>query len=124
MTSNTKTSEGTYVCPICNRVACDCNQAEIRRACPDCGAVPSLPHVGHVCTAHIPPDGRERFELDEKQRVDAHAALDRWLDECEREATAQWESGHGGYIGRIKLCAFVEDEGIELRAERSFTEAL
>lgn len=71
-----------------------------------------------------PPDGGEHFELDAQQRADAHAALDRWLNECEREATAQWASGHGGYIGRIKLCALVEDEGIELRMERSFTEGV
>jgi len=57
-------------------------------------------------------------------RGDAHRALDRWLDEAEREAPAAHAAGRSGYLGRIKLCAFVDDAGITLRIERSFSEGL
>lgn len=64
------------------------------------------------------------FKLSDNDRAAAHHALDRWLDECEREASDAFESGHAGYIGRIKLCAFESDDGISLRIERSFTRDL
>lgn len=54
----------------------------------------------------------------------AHRALDRWLDECEREAVCVHAVGRSGYMGRIKLCAFVSDDGIAVRIERSFSEDL
>lgn len=57
-------------------------------------------------------------------RSAAHQALDRWLDECEREGREAFASGRSGYIGRIKLCAFVGDDGMTLRMERSLSEDL
>ena len=63
-----------------------------------------------------------KFTTDDRRA--AHWALDRWLDDCEREGGDAFESGRSGYIGRIKLCAFVHDNGVSLRAERSFTEEL
>lgn len=57
-------------------------------------------------------------------RAAAHAALDRWLDECTRAASDAHEIGIGGYVGRVKLCAFVDDYGIRVRIERSFSIAL
>ena len=59
-----------------------------------------------------------------EDRAAAHALLDRWLDECPHEAGAAYESGRSGYLGRLKLCAFAWDDGIALRIERSFSEAL
>lgn len=55
---------------------------------------------------------------------EAHAALERWLDQCRPEALAAFESGRSGYIGRIKICAFAEDDdgGVYLRIERGFSE--
>lgn len=57
-------------------------------------------------------------------RQSAHAALDRWLDECQRESVAAYEGGRQGYIGRIKFCAFVDDNGGSLSVERSFESVL
>lgn len=67
---------------------------------------------------------REGIELEADGRRDAHAALDRWLDECERYGPMRFNSGCSGYIGRIKLCAFVADSGITLSIERSIQEDL
>lgn len=64
------------------------------------------------------------FGFSPGDRRAAHQALDRWLDEAEREADTEFESGHSGYLGRIKLCAFVDDEGVRMRVERSFTRDL
>lgn len=70
------------------------------------------------------PDIIEPIEVTEFSRRDAHRALDRWLDACGPAASDRFESGGGGYIGRIKLCAFVSDGGVSLRIERSFSEDL
>jgi hypothetical protein len=64
------------------------------------------------------------FKLDKKQRDAAHAALDRWIGDCEREAAHAWSTGRSGYLGRIKLCALVDDEGMSLRLESSLAEDL
>lgn len=64
------------------------------------------------------------FTIGPEDRTLAQQALTRWLDECEREGAAAFESGWSGYIGRVKLCAFVDDNGIALRIERSFSEDL
>lgn len=65
-----------------------------------------------------------QMRTDDEDRRAAHLALDRWLDECEREGGDAFASGRSGYIGRIKLCAFVSDAGISLRIERSLSEEL
>ena len=62
--------------------------------------------------------------VDAATRHAAHQALDRWLEECERASGDTFDSGRSGYIGRIKLCAFVDDEGTSLRIERSFSDGL
>jgi len=64
------------------------------------------------------------MKVEEEQRREAHMTLDRWLNECEREGEVTFDSGRSGYIGRIKLCAFVDDDGISLRVERAFSEEL
>lgn len=64
------------------------------------------------------------FKVSDNDRVAAENALTRWLDECERAASDRWARGVSGYLGRIKLCAFVSDEGITLRVERSISEDL
>jgi hypothetical protein len=64
------------------------------------------------------------IEIAEADRAQAHRVLDLWLDECGTQATDDFGSGYSGYIGRIKLCAFVNDDGVWLRIERGFTRDL
>ena len=64
------------------------------------------------------------FRVDHKTREAVFRAVMRWADECEAEANRAWENGRGGYLGRLKVCAFVDDDSITLRVDRSFTEDL
>lgn len=64
------------------------------------------------------------IEVSADDRKAAHVALDRWLDESQSEGARAFDSGRGGYIGRFKLWAYVEDEGVTLRIERSILEDL
>lgn len=66
----------------------------------------------------------EAFKVETKDRVAAVTRLDRWMNDCERAAALAYDEGRSGYLGRIKLCAFVSDEGITLRVESSLTEDL
>jgi len=70
------------------------------------------------------PDVAEEFSLDDLTRAAAHQALDRWLDVCASEAERLWTDGCAGYFGRIKMCAYVDDDGVALRIDRSFMEDL
>lgn len=66
----------------------------------------------------------EAFKVEPKDRVAAVTRLDRWMSDCEREAARAYDEGRSGYLGRIKICAFVSDEGITLRVESGLTEDL
>ena len=70
------------------------------------------------------PSADDEFKVESSDREAAHQALDRWLDECAAAANDTFAAGRSGYIGRIKLCAFVDDDGVSLRIERSFSEDL
>lgn len=76
----------------------------------------------HASKALDGEDDDKGFGVEDAERAAAHSHLDRWLDECAREASKLFATGRSGYIGRIKLCAFVDDNGITLRIERSFSE--
>lgn len=69
-------------------------------------------------------DEQQPFEFEQTVRDDAHAILDRFLKHSEAVATEQYADGCSGYIGRIKICAFVNDEGLTLRVESSWTRDL
>lgn len=71
-----------------------------------------------------PSDEVEAFKVETKDRVAAVTRLDRWLTDCERAAVLAYDEGRSGYLGRIKICAFVNDEGITLRVESGTTEEL
>ena len=87
--------------------------------------VPRMPCVGlKAYFLEEKPKMDEAFKLDPKDREAAHRAVDRWIAECEHEADHAYEDGRSGYLGRIKLCAFVDDEGLSLRVERSVSEDL
>jgi hypothetical protein len=62
------------------------------------------------------------FRLDPKARQRTYLRIARWIDDCQREAERAYADGRSGYIGRIKLCAFVDDEGVSLRVESSLSE--
>jgi hypothetical protein len=64
------------------------------------------------------------LEVSEEAHERAHTALSRWIADCEIAGTEAVEAGRSGYIGRIKLCAFANDQGITLRIERSISEEL
>jgi hypothetical protein len=64
------------------------------------------------------------LEVSEEAVDRAHKALGRWIADCEIAGTEAFESGRMGYVGRIKLCAFADDQGITLRIERSLSEEL
>lgn len=71
-----------------------------------------------------PDENEEPLVVSTDDRRAAHAALDRFFHACDREGNDAFSVGRSGYIGRIKLCAFVRDEGIALRIEHSFTRDL
>jgi len=82
-----------------------------------------------VDVVHLPPptatqDEDGPIEVSGEHRTAAHRALDAWLDDCTRHGAATFESGQGGYIGRMKLWAFVSDDGVSLRIDRSLLEDL
>jgi len=64
------------------------------------------------------------LKLDADARARAHRALDHWIAVCEEEAVDLHESGQSGYVGRVKFCAFVDDNGVTLRVERSVSREL
>jgi hypothetical protein len=64
------------------------------------------------------------LEVSEEAHELAHKALSRWIADCEIVGTEAFESGRMGYVGRLKLCAFADDQGITLRIERSIVEEL
>jgi hypothetical protein len=64
------------------------------------------------------------LKLDAGARARAHEALDRWIDDCEKEAVELHENGQSGYIGRASFNSFVDDHGVTLRVERSVSASL
>lgn len=89
--------------------------------------------AGNFCARCMPldeallgprPSLNDGFKFEQTDRLEAHRAVERWLDECERAAGDQWSDGRSGYIGRVKLCSFVDDNGLSIRIERSISEAL
>jgi hypothetical protein len=66
----------------------------------------------------------EEIKLDPRDAIQARRALSRWIEDCERQAEDAWSEGRSGYLGRIKFSAFVDDDGLKLRIERSIEEAL
>jgi len=60
--------------------------------------------------------------VESRDRQAAHERLERWLEQCGREGTVTFASGRSGYVGQIKLTAFVSDGGLTLQVERSFME--
>lgn len=71
-----------------------------------------------------PTPEAEAFKLDDSARARAHKRLDRWIQQCEHDAADAYEDGRSGYLGRMKLCAFVDDEGVHLRVESSQSEGV
>lgn len=63
---------------------------------------------------------KETFAVTPEQIAAVHALIGQWLLDAEREATHAWEGGRGGYIGTLKLRAYVSDDGLCLHMERSF----
>lgn len=70
------------------------------------------------------PENDDAIVVSADDRRRAHEALDRWLDDAQRHAASTFETGRSGYIGRMKLWAFVDDNGVSLRIERSMLEDL
>jgi hypothetical protein len=64
------------------------------------------------------------YEVSAVDRIKAHQALDRWLDECERESHHAFESGRSGYLGSFEVQSHANDDGITLTLERSLSETL
>jgi len=60
------------------------------------------------------------FEVTAEARRNLDFALGKWLESCQDEAKLTWASGHGGYFGSIKICAYAEDAGVVFRIERTF----
>lgn len=70
------------------------------------------------------PEERPSCKLDPRDATRARRALSRWIENCEQEAEEAWDAGRSGYIGRIKFCAFADDNGLTLRLESSISEDL
>lgn len=66
----------------------------------------------------------EPIKLDARDASRARRALSHFIEDCEREAVEAWDEGRSGYLGRIKFSAFVDDDGLTLRVERSIAEDL
>lgn len=62
------------------------------------------------------------LKLDASEAIRARRALSRFIEDAERAAEEAWDEGRSGYLGRIKFCAFVDDDGVHLRVERAITE--
>lgn len=67
-------------------------------------------------------ESEDPIEVASDDRQRAHTALDRWLDDCQRHGAEVFQSGQGGYVGRFKMWASVDDNGVSLRLERSLLE--
>jgi len=64
------------------------------------------------------------FVVEQAAREAARQELNRWIADAEQTARYTWEDGRSGYLGRIKICAFVGDGGLTFRIERSFSRGL
>ncbi len=69
-------------------------------------------------------DDDDSLGVTTEQHREAHDALDHWLAEAAREANEAQGAGRAGYLGRLKLCAFVVDDALSFRLEWSFSEDL
>lgn len=76
------------------------------------------------CGRDLPRCNCDPWEVECEHRYAAQAALARWIADCGPNARTAHAAGSAGYIGRIVIHAFASDDGITLRVERSFTEAL
>lgn len=84
--------------------------------------VPRMPCLGLKVNFLESEKVDEVMLVEARDRQAAHAALERWLEQCGREGATVFASGRSGYVGRIKLVAFVGDGGLTLQIERSFME--
>jgi hypothetical protein len=69
-------------------------------------------------------DDNDTGMIEPAAREAAHRELDRWMTEAEQAARDAWEDSRSGYLGRVKVCAFVGDDGVTLRIERAFSTSL
>lgn len=66
----------------------------------------------------------ERIVIHPELRAAAHAAVDRWLDECLRVATAGFQRGQTGDVGKIGFRATSEESGLSVVVERTHEQEL
>lgn len=83
---------------------------------------PTTEFVGVAGAAML--DAVSRVTASEETRIAAHAQLEEWLAECERQSPECFKSGCFGHIGRFELRADVDDTEITLVMERSVAREL
>lgn len=66
----------------------------------------------------------EEIQVNKAHRVRAHEALDHWLDQSNREGGSVFDRGRSGHLGEFKVTAYVDDDGVTLTVERTFSEQL